>query len=192
MKDRLEKFVDEHRNELDAFEPRPDLWQDISRELHQKKEAKVISFSYTQLWRYAAAILLIIAAGFMIVQLTSRPPQNPVAVTQPLPLQQIAPEMAEVESYYTSLINEKKAELEGYDLKALGIEDNLQQDVAALDSSYKRLKRELYAHDANKEKIIEAMIQNLQLRMEVLNQQLKTLQRIRTIKRDNQNGNIHA
>lgn len=187
MEDRLKKFVEEHRDEFDTFEPRLDLWQDISKDLHQKKEAKVVSFSYTELWRYAAVILFIVVAGFVIRQIITRQNKPAIAVTSPLPLQEIAPEMAEVESYYISLINEKKAALGHYDLNALGIEDNLHQDVAALDSSYVRLKRELYTTTANKEKIIEAMMQNLQLRMEVLNQQLKILQKIRTIRKNNQN-----
>ncbi len=187
MDDKLKKFVDEHRDEFDIFEPRPDLWQEISKELPQKKEARVISFSYAQLWRYAAVLVFVLVAGFVASRLvTQKTKLAEVAVVNP-PLQEIAPEIVEVEFYYTSLINEKKAELDQYDLKALGIEDNLHQDVAVLDSSYVRLKKELYTTTANKEKIIEAMIHNLQLRMEVLNQQLKTLQKIRSIKKNNQN-----
>ncbi len=49
MKDKLEKFVKEHRDEFDTFEPRPDLWQDIGKELPQKKTARVISLTYAQL-----------------------------------------------------------------------------------------------------------------------------------------------
>jgi hypothetical protein len=186
MKDKLEKFVKEHRDEFDTFEPRPDLWQDISKELPQKKTPRVISLSYVQLWRYAAAVALLIAVGFVMLQYNAAKPSQKVA--QIYTFEKIAPQMVEVESYYTSLINEKKAQMGNYDLKALGIEDNLGQDVAVLDSSYTRLKRELLT-TPNKEKIIDAMIQNLQLRMGILNEQLKTLENIKKIKFNSKDEN---
>jgi cytochrome P450 len=187
MKDKLEKFVKEHRDEFDTFEPRQDLWQDISKELPQKKTARVISLTYAQAWRYAAAVALLIAVGFAILQYNRVKPSQPVAQSINT-FEKIAPQMAEVESYYTSLINEKRAQMGDYDLKALGIDDNLSQDIAVLDSSYARLKRELLT-TPNREKIIDAMIQNLQLRMGILNEQLKTLENIKKIKSNTKNEN---
>jgi hypothetical protein len=109
----------------------------------------------------------------------------------PASLEKIAPQMAEVETYYTSLINEKKAQMGNFDLKSLGIKDNLQQDIAGLDSAYARLKTELLT-TPNKEQIMDAMIQNLQLRMEILNQQLKTLEEIRKIKQETKHEKVQA
>lgn len=188
MEDKLKKFIQENRDEFDAFEPRPDVWQDICQKLSEtkpvinhRKPAKVITFTYAQLWRYAAAVVVLLIAGIVAWQTSRKADAPPVASGQTPSLATVAPEMAEVESYYTSLINERKAELGEFDLRAPGIDDNLPQDVANLDSTYARLKRELYT-TPNREKIIEAMIQNLQLRMEILNQQLKTLEQIKTIK----------
>ncbi len=82
-------------------------------------------------------------------------------------------------------------EVSAYDLKALGIEEDLQGDISGLDSSYARLKREL-VNTPNKERIIEAMIINLQMRMDILNQQLKTLEKIKQLKSQKKNDNIQA
>lgn len=192
MEDKLKDFINEHREEFDSFEPRPDLWQDISKELPQKKTAKVISLTYARMWQYAAAVVLLIAAVFVIRQYI--PTNNGGLVTPQATtatLEKIAPQMAEVESYYTSLINEKKAQMGSFDLKSLGINENPQQDIAVLDSAYTRLKTELLT-TPNKEQIMDAMIQNLQLRMEILNQQLKTLEDIRKIKQQTKHEKVQA
>jgi hypothetical protein len=183
MDDKLKNFINEHRDEFDTFEPRPDLWQDISKELPQKKTARVIS----------AAVVLLIAAVFVIRQyIPTNQTNDPAgATTTAASLEKIAPQMAEVESYYTSLINEKKAQMGNFDLKSLGINDNLQQDIAVLDSAYAKLKTELLT-TPNKEQIMDAMIQNLQLRMEILNQQLKTLEDIRKIKQQTKHEKVQA
>lgn len=194
-KDKLKKFVEEHRDEFDVFEPRPDMWQDISKELHAKKSPTVFDFIPDHFWRYAAAILFFVAVGWGTYQfVTKNDLKNDLAQTNTIPavpLEKIAPEMAEVESYYTSIINQKREELSGFDLKALGIDDNLQQDIVALDSSYAKLKRELYSNP-NKEQIIEAMIQNLRIRMEVLNQQIQMLNKIRKIQKNKSNEDIQT
>jgi hypothetical protein len=192
MKDKLKDFINEHREEFDSFEPRPDLWQDISKELPQKKTARVISLTYAHMWQYAAVVVLLIAAVFVIREYT--PTESGHGTTPKIstaPLEKIAPQMAEVETYYTSLINEKKAQMGNFDLKSLGIKDNLQQDIAGLDSAYARLKTELLT-TPNKEQIMDAMIQNLQLRMEILNQQLKTLEEIRKIKQETKHEKVQA
>jgi hypothetical protein len=192
MKDKLKDFVNEHREEFDSFEPRPDLWQDISKELPQKKTARVISLTYARMWQYAAVVVLLIAAVFVIRQYipTSSGGLVPPPTTT-ASLEKIAPQMAEVERYYTSLINERKTQMRSFDLKSLGINDNLQQDIAGLDSAYARLKTELLT-TPNKEQIMDAMIQNLQLRMEILNQQLKTLEEIRKIKQETKHEKVQA
>jgi hypothetical protein len=193
MKDKLEKFVKEHRDEFDSFEPRPDLWQDISKELHQKKTIKPLWPNRAHLWKYAAAIVLLIVASFITWhQLSPDPSTQQVASNERVQtIPEIAPQLAEVETYYTSLIHQKKEQIGSYDLKALGIEDNLQQDVAGLDSSYTRLKREL-ANTPNKEQIMDAMILNLQMRMDLLNNQLKTLEKIKNINAKRKNEHAQA
>ncbi|QHT68888.1 hypothetical protein GXP67_20660 [Rhodocytophaga rosea] len=192
MEDKLKDFINEHREEFDSFEPRPDLWQDISKELPQKKTARVISLTYARMWQYAAAVVLLIAAVFVIRQYI--PTNTDGLVTPPTTtasLEKIAPQMAEVERYYTSLINERKTQMGSFDLKSLGVNENLQQDIAGLDSAYARLKTELLT-TPNKEQIMDAMIQNLQLRMEILNQQLNTLEEIRKIKQETKHEKVQA
>lgn len=191
MKDKLKNFVQEHRQAFDTFEPRAELWQEICQELPAaRKEAKVIKISFGQrasfsadalFMRVAAAIVLLFACGLTLFLMKQNTPKaaNTIAATSQNRLQNISPEIVEVEAYYTSQIQEKKSEMSAYDIKLLGLnsEAGIDQELARLDSSYTQLKKELYT-TPNTDRVVEAMIQNLQIRMEVLNRQLEVLQKM--------------
>lgn len=196
MEDKLKKFVNEHRDEFDTFEPRPELWQTISSELPKpKKEAKVISISFGEsasfsanfmFMRMAAAALLLVVCGLTLFIMKSNGPSasGGLAITENTPLRTIAPELAEVEAYYTSQIRSKKSELSAYDLKVLGLDEQQEVDaeLARLDNSYQKLKKDLLT-SPNTDKVMGAMIQNLQIRIEVLNRQLEILQKIEQLQK---------
>ncbi|MFT2007411.1 hypothetical protein ACMA1I_01945 [Pontibacter sp. 13R65] len=191
MKDSLKDFVKQNREEFDVFEPRPELWQEICKELPAtQKEAKMIRFTFGEntsfstdfaFMRIAAAVLLLLGCGLTLLLTKQNMGTNArtVAATEQVPISRIAPELIEVEAYYTSLINSKKNELSAYDLKVLGLdeEQSIDRELQRLDSNYKELKNQLYT-TPNTEKVMGAMIQNLQIRIEVLNRQLEVLEKI--------------
>ena len=190
MEDKLKKFAEEHRDEFDVFEPRPELWQHICADLTEKrKEAKVISIRFGEsasfsanvlFMRVAAAIALLLGCGLTLFLMKQNAPvnNNSLALMQPAATS-IAPELAEVEAYYVSQIREKKSLLSAYDLKVLGLDgqQEIDTELARLDSSYIQLKKQLYTNP-NTDEIMSAMIQNLQLRIRVLNRQLEVLQKL--------------
>ncbi|MHA6246649.1 hypothetical protein ACXYMU_01845 [Pontibacter sp. CAU 1760] len=190
MEDKLKKFAAEHREEFDVFEPRPELWQQICDDLPGKKQggAKVISIKFgesasfsasTFFMRVAAAITLLLGCGLTLLLMKNQAPQEAtVAMMQPA-MHSIAPELAEVEAYYVSQIREKKSQLSAYDKKVLGLDgqQEIDQELARLDNSYLQLKKQLYTNP-NTDEIMSAMIQNLQIRIGVLNRQLEILQNL--------------
>jgi hypothetical protein len=191
MKDRLKDLVDEHREEFDVFEPKAELWQNICEELSPApKEAKVIRFNLgnsasfsasTMFMRVAASIILLLGCGLTILLMKQNTPalENAMAAKEQEMINSIAPEMVEVEAYYVNQIREKKSELSEYDLKILGLDEQqeIDNELARLDSSYLKLKKQLYT-TPNTDEIMGAMIQNLQIRIQVLNKQLEILQKI--------------
>jgi hypothetical protein len=204
MKDRLKEFVNENREEFDVFEPRPELWQEICTELKTqqaqeekpRKEAKVISINFGErlnftadfmFMRVAATIVLLLACGFTLWMVKQNSPatgNNMLATTtEQSSVYQMVPELAEVEVYYTSQINSKREELSEYDLKVLGLDEarEIDRELARLDSTYTQLKEQLKT-TPNTDQVMSAMIQNLQIRIEVLNRQLEVLQKIEAIK----------
>ena len=191
MDDKLKKFVDENRDEFDVFEPRMELWQSICEELPEKrKEAKVISIKFgdsasfsanLMFMRIAAAVVLLLGCGLTLFLVKQNAPVNgsTIATTTAPAINTIAPELVEVEAYYVSQIEEKKSKLSEYDLKVLGLDEQqeIDQELARLDSSYIQLKKQLYT-TPNTDEIVGALIQNLQIRIRVLNRQLEVLQRL--------------
>jgi hypothetical protein len=193
MEDKLKSFVSKHRDEFDVYEPRQELWQEICQELPAKeKEAKVISISFGEkislradvlFMRVAAAILLLLGCGLTLFLMKQNvPASNQVVVANTAESQSanaLTPELVEIEAYYASQISRKKQELTAYDLKALGLDEQqlIDKELAKLDSSYMQLRKQLYT-TPNTTKVMDAMIQNLQIRIEVLNRQLEVLQRI--------------
>ncbi|WP_181304509.1 hypothetical protein [Rufibacter sp. XAAS-G3-1] len=178
MKDRLKDFVQAHRDEFDSFAPRPDLWQDIAAELQTEeknvispletqKEANVISLTWHRAWKYAAAIALLVMVAFSARYYMASPPAGTLAAAKPVPLEKIAPEVRQIETRYVQVIEQKESEL-----KALGA-GNVQ--FAELDSAYNALKKELYT-TPNKEVLLQAMSDNLKMRIALLNQQLEVLE----------------
>lgn len=194
MEDKLKKFVDEHRDEFDVFEPRMELWQNICEELPQKrKEAKVISIKFgdsagfsanSMFMRVAAAIVLLVGCGLTLFLMKQNAPvaDNTIAATTAHAINNIAPELAEVEAYYVSQIEEKKSRLSEYDLKVLGLDEQqeIDQELELLNSNYTQLKKQLYTNP-NTDEIMSTLIQNLQLRIRVLNRQLEVLQRLEQV-----------
>lgn len=196
MKDRLEEFVSEHRDEFDVFEPRPDLWQNICPEIPEsRKEAKVINIKFGErasfsadflFMRIAAAVVLLLGCGLTLFLMKQNAPDasTMMAASQQQVIGNIAPEIVEVEAYYVSEIEEMKGELSEYDKKILGLsgQKEIDRELARLDSSYMQLKKQLYT-TPNTEEIVEAMVQNLQIRIEVLNRQLEVLQSIKKMEK---------
>ncbi len=196
MEDRLKDFVSGHREDFDVYEPRPELWQQICQELPENKpatrqETKVIKFSFGDSFsfsgdlvfmRVAAAVLLLLGCGLTLWVAKQSVSEGAyyaaTSNTQPA-LQAIAPELNDIEAYYVNQLETKKEALSEYDMKVLGLDEQKEIDLelARLDSSYHQLKKQLLT-TPNTEKVMNAMIRNLQIRIEVMNRQLEVLQKI--------------
>ena len=192
----LEKFIQNNRADFDPYEPPARLWDKITQELDEeapqvkKKEGKVIRIPVRNLYRVAAAVLIL--GGLWTVY--QNIPQNSGIVegseevaTNTINLSDIDPELAEAEAYYTQLIVDKKTEIEQFRSKRVPVQDDFYKDLDELDSLYTGLKSELYEVPA-KERVVEAMIQNLQIRIEILNKQLEILNRIQKLQNGEDNN----
>jgi hypothetical protein len=188
--DALEKFIRQQQEALkEQFEPREDLWEKISARLDEDQEEQKnillpppekpfgekggsITISYRRLWQAAAAVILLIIVGYWATQgYLSR--QDSPQVAQEQPLRKLNPELAEAEAYYTSLIRERQEELRQIAPKEF---EEFEQDMKSLDAAYTELLKEL-KKNPSQEKITAAMIQNLRLRIEILDDQIQLLER---------------
>lgn len=172
MNDRLEKFIKSHRADMDAKEPRPDLWIDIANEISSETKQRSLNKSFVW-WRAAAVLFLFVTSLLVLERFVSEPTKEVVIVNE---------QLLEAENFYIALISQKKEEVitlsEEYELG-----DDFANEISLLDSMYTVLKKDL--NHGNEEIIADAMILNLQLRIEILNKQLSIIQSIENSKNDN-------
>lgn len=175
MNDNLEKFIKTHRDDLDDKEPPKDLWHKIAGDISSQEKFIPVSRSLV-FWRVAAAILFLTTTTLLIDKFI----RNESGSSQVTELSN--PVLKEAEVYYLSLISQKMEEISDYG-KNEYIDPRFTEDIERLDSVYQALKSELI--QGNEQDIIDAMIQNLQLRIEVLSRQLEIIQSIENSKKEN-------
>jgi len=174
MNDNLEKFIRTHRAALDDKEPSSELWGKIAGEIGSEKKIKPVSRSVV-FWRVAAAVFFFATSALLIDKFAYRELIPTVNATT------ANPALNEAEGYYLSLISQMKEEITAYGKNDYS-DPQFNQDMNSLDSVYQVLKLELPL--GNEQNIVDAMIQNLQLRIEVLNNQLELIQSTKKLKRE--------
>ena len=198
MKDKLKRFVRDNREAFDGVEPSDELWNKISERLPEpifhigESEVKQVIhkdfqnggqlskinniFSVLRNWKIAAAIILGLGLSFMVYQL-----DNKYQLTEQPEIVMTSPALAKQVSQYTQLVDDKRVELQNLTKSDPELYKQFAKELDQLELSYQNLKADL-PENPNQETLIEAMIQNLQLQIDILNQQLQIIQKIKQSK----------
>ncbi|KPK84531.1 MAG: hypothetical protein AMS27_09585 [Bacteroides sp. SM23_62_1] len=169
-RDRLEQFIAENRDQFDLYDPGDRVWKDISSRMQKSRRLPRIK---TILWR-AAAVIIIFAASFLVQEYLQR--HNILIGDREKRIQSVdIPELYEAEIYYARLVDDKIKEIEPLLKDHPGLDNELKNDLAELDSIYAALQQDLIDNIANDE-VIEAMIQNYRLKLDILEDLLEYLQ----------------
>lgn len=208
-KDNLERFVRDNREDFDDKEPPVDLWRKIEAGLNKESSdstgiepsseldnsalngSRPLNGSpfqqiYTNTarsggrqigwpnldWRVAASIAVLLLAGSFFYM------NQRYGVTHQPEVVAASPSYAKEVVQYTQLIDEKRAELKQMTEDNPELYKEFSTDLNRLEASYKSLKADL-PRNPNQEMLIQAMIQNLQLQINLLNEQLRVIQRIK-------------
>jgi hypothetical protein len=162
MMDRLEKFVTEHREEFDVYEPNEGLWERIRKP--EVSQIKTIS------WFWKAAILLLVFGASFWAQQHMKDQKQQILVKDNRTNPEMAiPELAEANKYYNGLIQAKLSEVQKALVSYPEIKKDMRHELSELDSVFQSLKNDLKDNISNPE-IIEAMIQNYRLKLNLLEQ----------------------
>jgi len=179
-KDLLKSFVEDNRQEFDRFTPPSMDFSKISKQPEVKKEettkGKVVPLKWVL--RVAAIFVGLVALGG--VWMFNSFDNNQVAeVSEQLEteaqiidfnLADVSTEMAELEGYYIQQVSMRENEL-----AALGLTNELAEELNFLDEEYKALKIELGV-DVDNEVIINEMIKNYKYKLELLEQVIETME----------------
>jgi hypothetical protein len=207
MGTRLEKFIEDNRHQFDTDEPREQVWKKLEQQLaddnkrQQSSTAKGRRTMVLTILRWTAAAAILILAGFGVFSLLNNRTAStpPVAKRQPAPdtpavtsdpiLKEINPSYAQEVYHFTQLIELKQNELKQIEKDNPDLYKKFVSDINKLDSSYNALKKEL-PDNPNREQLLEAMIENLRLQTEILNQQLHIINQIKAAKNNGHESNF--
>ena len=191
-KDNLERFIRDNREAFDNKEPSDALWKKIETGLANQQPEPVSPFreiyknsvlsaspkrgfqiGWPSLdWRVAASVAVFLLAGCFLYM-----NRQYGVVSQPN-LVVASPGYAKEVVQYTRLIDNKRMVLKQLAEGNPEIYQTFAADLNRLEKSYRSLKADL-PQNPNQEVLIQAMIQNLQLQINLLNEQLRVIERIK-------------
>jgi hypothetical protein len=180
MSKRLEDFIKANKEGFDEFEPGADLWSRIEKQLPpeapKKRETKTFSLGFVL--RVAATVIVLMGVSFVIFLRSTQDKMVDYAA--------INPEYAKQQVHYTSLIETKRSELKAVAQSNPELYREFSSEIAKMDSTYNKLNTDL-ATSPNQELVLQAMIKNLQIQTQVLNQQLSVIEQYNQAKKDKSN-----
>ena len=176
---KLEEFIKSNREEIDDATPSAEVWQNVEVAISEKKK-KVFILSPWYKWSAAAAILLMVAlGGYYIAKKNNDQGKLAVAKIDTIDYASV-PDDSTVGPIVV-MVAQRQQELKTLTKDQPELYQKFTTDITQLDSSYKNLRKQ-FNTSPNREVLIEAMIQNLQLQLNVLNQQLNIIHQIKQSK----------
>lgn len=189
MGKRLKDFINSNREKFDDQEVPWGMWSTISEALDQdakvqsEKENTDIDQHVRQLkksnfhyfLKIAASIILMVIAGASIYFYGKQQGYEDYA--------RINPELAATQYSFQELVSQKKDSVAFFSSHNPDLESEFVQTLAQMEQNYELLKEELPT-SPNKERILEAMIINLQAQSAVLNQQMIILNKLKSQKNE--------
>jgi CHASE3 domain sensor protein len=160
--DNLEKFIRNNRNDLDRYDPSPEIWDRIRKDTGNRR---------IRLWKWSAAAavaVIVIGIGFIFY---SRVQDNRQQVGSNNTYQQ---QLGETEFFYNSMINSLYEEAKPMLTRNPDIEKELKADMDHIDSMCSEIKNDLKDNVANEE-VVEALIQNYKIKILLLEDMLSKM-----------------
>jgi hypothetical protein len=169
MKDSLKDFVDRNRVGFDNRQPQETAWKTIEKSLTGKS---VSLWNSLTIWR-AAAILLLGLSGYLSFVIQGNK-SNKIETAQ------IKGEFKDLEIFYSNQIIEKRELVNQFQTETGLTEDEVTQNLQKLEAMYQVLKEEMETRPTQDVK--DALVLNLLVRIDLLNQQLNKLDKRSTEK----------
>lgn len=169
MKDSLKDFTNRNREGFDNKQPKRAAWKTIEKNLPGKS---VSLWNSLMIWRAAAILLLGVSSYlfFMPREIKS----NKIETTQ------IKGEFKDLELFYNNQIVEKRELVNQFQTETGLTEDEVTQNLQKLEVMYQVLKEELESRPT--QDVRDALVLNLLIRIDLLNQQLNKLDKRSTEK----------
>jgi len=178
--DKLEEFIRKNRDELDQYNPSPEIWNTISGSVKSKKNRII--------WLSSAAMITVILCTSIFFYLgedrkriLNRDSENLIMNANP--------ELREAEIYYNNMYNNLINEASPFLTGNPELERELISDLTQVDSICSSIKKDLKDNVANQD-VIEALLNNYRIKIRVLEDMLDLLKE--NEETDKKGGTNHA
>ncbi|MBE9468613.1 MAG: hypothetical protein IMY72_09905 [Bacteroidetes bacterium] len=166
--DKLEKIIINNRNSFDNLEPNDEHLERLEARLNNFNKNNNYSFAY---FLKAASVTILIAISSLFIYNNLKPGNTKT-------LSNISPEYHDVETYYLAQVNSKIKQINN-----INFQDNnsqkelLKKEFTGLNSIYINLQKELKTNP-NDKRVINAIINNYQMKIDILSNILDFLNTI--------------
>lgn len=163
MNDPLKEYIRQNRSAFDNRLPSDNVWSSIASSLPETKPYSL--WNSLLVWRVAAVVFLSVSI-YLFSTRSSVPAGKKSEVAK------MQNEFTDQELFYNDQIAEKVAFID--DFANADEQDQFTQDFQKLDAMYQVLREEMRAKPS--EKVRDALILNMLIRIDLLNQQIKRLE----------------
>jgi hypothetical protein len=182
MDDQLKKFINDHNDEFNSGEPGSHVLKRIQEQLSGNGNKIKRSWRPLRWVAVVTGILFVSAISYILLEKNNKDTTDPLTDQPGNDTEEIIgigdPVFAKQIYHFKELIGLKQNELKQLEKEYPQLYRQFIGDIDQLDSSYQSLKIKL-AKNPNREMLLEAMIQNLQLQSELLNRQLLIIKEIK-------------
>lgn len=167
MSKQFEDFVRKNREAFDDKEPSERVWKKIDTAMFPSDRKSL--WSSVAIWRAAAMLFMAISVYLFVVQTKN---SGGIAGLSDNHNSAAMSEFRDIEQFYVEQISHKRELIEEFH-KTEGL-NGFTQDFQQLEAMYLVLKDEMKSHPSQKVK--DALVLNLLVRIDLLNQQLHKLE----------------
>ena len=179
---KLEQIIQNNREAFDNCKAPAGLWDKIDKslgkEIIQNSEADEVVFKFKKSsisrfksWAIAASILLVMSY-LSVFYLNNKSDTIEQIIAD------VAPQYGNKMVQYTSLIESKREEIKQIETHDPVMYKEFATEIEKLNQDYHNLQTEL-SQTPNQEDLVKAMIQNLQVQLDILNRQLKIIEKVK-------------
>lgn len=173
--DRLEKYIQQNKDAFDDKTPDSRHKERFQEKVKQQAPITKVVPMWKNMVKIASVVAVLVVAGTIF--LVNYPFNSPKAAEQGVSLSEVSPEYKEVETYLQSNLDKKIKEFKSMECPNGEVEkQEVLHEVSRIDTMYQELQEDLQKNRGN-ERIINAMINTYQTRIEILEQvmnQVKT------------------
>jgi hypothetical protein len=158
--DKLEAYIRENRQSIEQKNPPDSVWSKIESSLRPVSKKSLMIY-----WQAAAVIFFALSIGLLVKNYQTSNELNSYSLNNA--------EFENTEQYYFKVIQDKESLLISSLANHPDLVADFKTDLQELSRNYKKLKTDF---DSNKsEEVLSALIINLQLQQELLNNQLNII-----------------